>query len=368
MSKRSLLVASLGILALVGCSASADDATTAQEEDLNSLKLTPTVIALPGGGLGTGGIGIDDMGFAPGLNRVVVPAGRTGNVDLVDIDTLEVKSVAGFSVEKQFHGSHDFGATSVTEANGLLFVADRTTNTMRTVDPKKGALVGSAVKFAASPDYVRSVPALHEIWVSEPDKQQIEIFSIPKGATTPVHTGVVAIDGDGPESLVIDHARGRAYTNLFSNVTLAIDLKSHKIVDRFTNACAKDGTDPNDRGSRGIAVDEARGFLIVGCAEGIASVVDITVPGGKRLSQVKLPGTDVDVLAFDPVLGHLYATPGERLAILGLSDHGVIKVIGTTPIPTQARSVVADGKGFVYVGDQKGSGLLRFQDPLPASH
>jgi hypothetical protein len=42
--------------------------------------ITPTPLALP---VGEGGIGSDDMGFAPALHKVLVPAGRSGNLDLI---------------------------------------------------------------------------------------------------------------------------------------------------------------------------------------------------------------------------------------------------------------------------------------------
>jgi hypothetical protein len=41
----------------------------------------PAALPMPGG---QAGIGFDDLRFSPELGRVVVPAGRTGRVDLVD--------------------------------------------------------------------------------------------------------------------------------------------------------------------------------------------------------------------------------------------------------------------------------------------
>ena len=101
--------------------------------------------------------------------------------------------------------------------------------------------------------------------------------------------------------------------------------------------------------------------------EGLASVVDIKVAGGKQVGQAKLPGGLVDILAYDASLNHLYATTETKLVMLGVSADGSVKQLVATSLPDQARSVVADGKGFVYVGDQKGSGLLRFKDTFAAS-
>ena len=106
---------------------------------------------------------------------------------------------------------------------------------------------------------------------------------------------------------------------------------------------------------------------MVACSEGIASVVDVKVAGGKQLGQAKLPGGLVDILAYDPALHHLYATTESKLVMLGLSESGDVTQLGATPVPAQTRSVVVDGKGNVYTGDQKSGALLRFKDPFAAT-
>src|SRR5438445_6965527 len=77
-------------------------------------ELTP--IALPGG---EGGIGFDDLGFSSSLHRVLVPAGRTGTLDLIEPDNLQVQSIRGFggssSAIGAFRGGHGEGITSVDE-------------------------------------------------------------------------------------------------------------------------------------------------------------------------------------------------------------------------------------------------------------
>src|SRR3954466_8590861 len=104
------------------------------------LAASPTTVAVPIPG-GNGGVGFDDLGFSPALHRLLVPGGRTGNLD------------------------------------------------------------------------VRYVPALGEVWVTEPGAEQIEIFSIPAtGTPVPAHAGTVKVAG-GPESLVI--GAERAWTHLW---------------------------------------------------------------------------------------------------------------------------------------------------------
>ena len=48
--------------------------------------IVPRSLPLPGG---ESGIGFDDMGFAPSIHKVLVPAGRSGNLDLIDPDTCK---------------------------------------------------------------------------------------------------------------------------------------------------------------------------------------------------------------------------------------------------------------------------------------
>src|SRR5712692_8174025 len=84
--------------------------------------ITPTPLALPGG---DGGIGFDDMMFAPSLHKVLVPAGRSGNLDLIDPDTKQITAIGGFRSRASFGGGHSQGVTSADEGHGLLFATDR---------------------------------------------------------------------------------------------------------------------------------------------------------------------------------------------------------------------------------------------------
>ena len=185
---------------------------------------------------GTGGIGFDDMGFARSLHSVLVPAGRSGNLDLIDPVTLQVTSIGGFSRRSAFGGGHGQGVTSADEGRGLLFATDRDERMLNVIDPKARSIITSE-PLASGPDYVRFVSTTDEVWVTEPGAHRIEIFSLPsEGMPKPVHVDFISIPG-GPESLLIDDKRGRAYTHLWSDGTLAIDLKARKVGARWKNGC-----------------------------------------------------------------------------------------------------------------------------------
>src|SRR5215471_7450583 len=119
-------------------------------------------VAMPSG---DSGIGFDDLRYSSALHRVLVPAGRTGTLDLVDPDTLAVTSIPGFGTVASYSGGHDDGPTSVDEGNGVLYVTDRTAGKLDVVDPAAGRIV-SSVALGSGPDYVRFVKTTNEVWVT----------------------------------------------------------------------------------------------------------------------------------------------------------------------------------------------------------
>ena len=73
-------------------------------------------------------------------------------------------------------------------------------------------IVASA-PLGSSPDYVRYVALTNEVWVTQPGKDQIEIFSLTSSAKPALtHSAYISVPGK-PESLVIDGGRSRAYTH-----------------------------------------------------------------------------------------------------------------------------------------------------------
>ena len=315
--------------------------------------IVPKPLPLPGG---ESGIGFDDMGFAPSIHKVLVPAGRSGNLDLIDPDTMQVTAIGGFSSRKSFGGGHGQGVTSADEGRGLLFATDRDAKKLIVVDPKTQSAIATT-PLASGPDYVRYVSATNEVWVTEPGAARIEVFSLPEsGASKPVHVDFISVAG-GPESLVVDNKRGRAYTHLWTDTTLAIDLKTRKIAARWKNGC---------RGSRGIAMDDARGFLFVGCDEGRLNVLDLNT--GTQLGSAS-SGSGVDIIAYNSHLAHAYL-PGEEsatMAIIGISAKGAATVLGTVNTADGAHCVAADDRGNAYVCDPKGGRVLIVSDTLPPS-
>jgi hypothetical protein len=315
---------------------------------------TPTAIALPGG---AGEIGFDDMGFARGLRKVIVPAGRTGNLVLIDPDTRAITAIAGFTTSSAGAG-HGDGTTSADEGGGLLFASDRSTRRLAVVDPAKGTIVADA-PLAGGPDYVRYVEATNEVWVTEPSSKQIEVFALPRqGTPTPTSAGFIRFD-DGPESLVIDGTRKRAYTHQWGGKSHAVDLASRKIVATWNNGCS---------GSRGIALDEKKGFLFAGCEEGKAVVLDVA-HDGRVLGSLSPGVAGVDIIAYNATLSHLYL-PGESsgtLAIVAVSSSGALSMLAIAKAATGSHCASADDRSNVWVCDPERGQVLVYHDGFDAS-
>jgi hypothetical protein len=85
--------------------------------------------------IGDLGVGLDDLRYSPALQSVLVPAGRTGSLDLIDPATGAVEAIRGFAE----------------------FAIDRTRLSVDVIDPGERTIVASA-PLAGGPDYVRFVP------------------------------------------------------------------------------------------------------------------------------------------------------------------------------------------------------------------
>jgi DNA-binding beta-propeller fold protein YncE len=306
---------------------------------------------------GSTGIGFDDLRYSATLHRVLVPGGRSGNLDLIDPDRLTVTSIGGFSTIGDFSGGHDDGPTSVDEGKGFLYVTDRTSQTLDIVDPQANAIV-SKVPLGSNPDYVRFVAPTNELWVSEPGEGRLEVFSLsdemPPAMT---HAAFIAV-ANGPESLVIDTRRGKAYTHRWQSSTVVLDLATRAIIAEWPNGCAS---------SRGIALDETRGFLFAACLEGTTSVFDVD-HGGAILSSAA-NGSGFDVIGYNPTLGHLHLAGSacRCLVTLGVSAAGKLSFLERHDAPADTHCATADDVGHAWVCDPKAGALRRVTDSYPST-
>jgi len=312
--------------------------------------LQSTAVVIPGG---EGGISFDDLVFSSEMHKVLVPAGHTGKLYLIDPVTLAMTGIGGFSSSVVMQKGHEVGISSADVGEGYIFAADHGSHELVAIDLKSGGVVAT-VDLAGDADYVRYVGVDHEIWVTEPHNKQIEVFKFSGGDHSKLKAMLLISVPNGPESLMIDHTRGRAYTNLGPNAA-AIDLGSHTIVSTWPNTCIK---------SRGDALDEHKGFLFVSCGEGKAVVFDLN-QGNKEISELATdPGPDV--ISYNVRLSHLYLTSSKNatLSVLGVSAQGQLSLLGKAQADKRAHCVVSDDQNNIWVCDPPRGQLLRYKDSL----
>lgn len=315
---------------------------------------------------GAPGIGFDDMKYSPDLKKLIVPAGRTGDVDLIDPMTNEVTRISGFTKVATFTaGKHRNGSTAADYGAGKIFAIDNDTKTVKVIDPVAGMVTFSTM-LKQAPDYVRWVESTSEIWVTMPQNPgvqvtnpEIEVLKVTDGAA-PTHDADISFPTTGPEALVIDNKRNRGYTNNgFGGDTYAVDLKTRMVAETWKNGCTALTVD--------LEFDDARSFLMVACAAGRMVVLD-TANGGKSLGEVMV-GQGVDICAYNPTLHHMYlASQGSMdLAIVGISAAGVPKVLGMVPTAMGAQMVASDEFGNAWVVDPGAGQLIKVHDTYPAT-
>lgn len=343
-----LLACSIAV-ALAGCSSLGAPADTAPPSGASAS------VSLPGGAIG---IGLDDLRFSTRLGRIVVAAGRTGAVDLVDPKTNEVTSVGGFSSFDHYNGGDQQGVESADEGRGFVFAVDRAAYVLGVVDPAAKALVASVQLERTEPDYVRWVEPTSEVWITNPGASRIDVLAVGAGATpAPVHAAFIDVPG-GVEGLAIDAVRKRAYTHSSWGIAV-VDLQTRKVLEVWRTGC---------RGEHGIpVVDEERGFVFAGCASSEVVVLDAKA-GGAVVGRHAL-GTGTTILAYSQSLHHFYlrGDPGPTVVVLGIGSDGVPRALGSFESASRGHCATADDRGNVWLCDAVSGRLLRFADPHPAT-
>lgn len=295
------------------------------------------VISIPNG---SAGIAFGDLVYSSTLKRILVPGGRAGNITLIDPETRAISLIGGLSSSDTYDRKSAFGVTSVAAGEGLLYATDRTTRELLTIDVGRRKVVSRA-KLEAEPETIRFVPSRQELWITEPGREQMEIFSS-EDPRSPKAVGTIEIEG-GPYSLVIDEARGRAYSNS-KDTTLIIALETREIQNRWDNQC---------QAARGLALDEEHNLLFAGCAGGKV----VSMRDGAIVSRVDT-GEAVEAIAY--AAGRLFVPAGDpaTITIFGVDGDGNLKKLRKVNTATGGHCVAADPRGRAYVCDPSRGRLL----------
>jgi hypothetical protein len=320
---------------------SAAGAENSSSSSSRAFRLTPS-----------GGIGFDDLWFSFELGAVLAPAGGTGCVDLFDSTSVAQTSLCGIGPGGSYAGGHGEGTTSADFGAGFVFAIDRSSQSLQVVDPKTKTVTATA-PLAGGPDYIRWVASTRELWVTEPDAEQIEVFSFAADSPPKLSSvGTIAVKG-GPESLVIDAEHDRAFTHLWRGSTVELGIAKRSVSDPFSNGC---------KGSRGIALDAVRGQLFAGCSEGLITSLDVN-HGGKMLDSLET-SSGVDIISVNLSLHHVYAPAASdgSVAVVSVGPQGKLSKLGALQAAKGTHCATGDDHGRVWVCAPDSGSLLVFDD------
>jgi DNA-binding beta-propeller fold protein YncE len=307
MAARSLVIILVLAGMLAGCASL----------KLNPYSLETRVVQLPF----NMPVSFDDFIYDSHLHRVIIPAGKTGQVALIDPTNFQVQLIPGFS-QKVDSADPVVGTSAVAVAGGFLFGLDQATHTIKTIDLGTDNVVGS-IPLQAAPEYIRYISATGELWVTEKKINQIEVFSVSEdNPPTLQSTGKISVP-NGPESLIIDDARGLAFTNRPNqSLTDVIQVMTHSVIAQWGNGCSS---------ARGMAIDENEGYLFVACEEGKLVVMDINNDGYQITSQNY--GGELKFVAYNPKLHHVYL-PSSASGLVAIFQ---LQTLSVTPEPTDTQ-------------------------------
>lgn len=315
-------------------------------------------ISLPGGSP----VAMDYAAFDAVEGRLWIPAGNTGNVDV--ITTLQGKPVvtalSGFATRPSPRANRPrMGPSSVTIAGKTVWIGNRGDDQLcsfAAASLKKGRCVA----VPSMPDGLAYVARTDEVWVTTPRARAITIVDAKEKPTTAV-AATIPLDGS-PEGYAVDQVRGIFYTNLEDrDVTLAIDVTTRKILATASPGCGEEGP-------RGLALDGARRQLFVACTHGVVSL-DVAAAGSVIAPVIGRlqTGGGVDNIDYDPRTRMLYVASGEdgMLTFARVDGRGALARVGKVATAPGARNAVIDARGIAYVPDANGGRLIVIKPPRP---
>jgi DNA-binding beta-propeller fold protein YncE len=335
--------------------------------------------------LGQQPVSFDELSYDLKLNRVIVPGAESGALALVDPETATSQLIEGFN-QQTVPGQTPSGVTSAVGVRGMIFAVDKSARKIQVIDPVAGTIV-SSILVQGQPDYIRYVSATNELWVTERIIGKIEVFSLTRSQPPVVKRSMDIAVPDGPEGLLVDQSHGLAYTNEpRTGTTAVIHVQTHHILYHWSNGCTQ---------ARGLAIDEARGYLFVACNEGKLVLMDFNRDGALITSTNY--GGALDSVVYNPELQHIYLpsaasavvaifavvetkvgtrVPGQEEATPTNSfDDGqgsdatatpgpriVLKRLGTADTAVNARCVTTDDHHNIWVCDPEKAGLFMIED------
>jgi DNA-binding beta-propeller fold protein YncE len=318
-----------------------------------SVAILAAAIALPGGPP----VGMDYLAYDATNGRVWVPAGNTGNVDVVDVATGKVTTLGGFATKPSPRpGRPNMGPSSATVGDGTVWVGNRGDDRVCGFDARS-LQRGPCVGLASMPDGLAWVAPTRELWATTPRNHTLTVLAVKGGRSTSVETAATIPLEGSPEGYAVDAPRGIFYTNLEDkDLTLALDVKTRKVTATFAPGCGAEGP-------RGLALDGARRLLFVACTTG-AVTLDLA-HGAKVVGRITTGG-GVDNIDYHPGKHLLYVASAKdgTLTFVRVGAAGELAAAATAPTAKGARNPVVDARGVAYVADAAAGRLIVVEPPV----
>jgi YVTN family beta-propeller protein len=290
---------------------------------------------------------MDYLAYDRSTDRVWVPAGNTASVLVLEASSERLERVPGFATAEVERDGHKrlIGPSSATVGDGVVYVGNRGDSSICAFDAKTLAK-RQCGKVRGMPDGIAFVASTHEVWVTTPRDRSLVVLD----AATLAEKAKVTVEGE-PEGYAVDDAHGRFYTNLEDgNRTLAIDLRSRKVVATWSPGCG-------EAGPRGMALDGRRGFLVVACTDHLA-VLDLG-HDGKLVGRLDT-GAGVDNIDYLESRQEIFAGAGGagQLVVGKLSDAGALAPVSTVKTHAGTRNVVASASGAAFLIDPQEGAVM----------
>jgi DNA-binding beta-propeller fold protein YncE len=294
----------------------------------------------------SGPVALDYVAYDSTTGKLWVPASNLGSVDVIDEKNDAVSQISGFKTgEVERRGRKvTLGPTSASIGDDLVYIGNRGDATLCVIGAvtlERGECVPASLDHSITPDGVLYVAATKEVWITTRPltaanadaAKAVHVFD----ASDPRHLKwktKISLDGLG-EGYAVDNRRGLFYTNIEGpGVTVAIDVRTKKIVSKWN---------PGNTDVGGLALDPARGFLLVACGDHVVNLD--AAHDGKVLDSIQT-GAGLDNIDYSSKQRLLYAAASQAatLTIAEVDDHGKFHLRATVPTVKGARGVVA-GKG-----------------------
>lgn len=301
-----------------------------------------------------GGLGMDYIAYDHGTGMVWAPVSNTGTLYVIDSKTEDVKKIEGLATKGvEFRGNkRTIGPSAAFAGNHVVYVGNRGDQSICAYDAISLAKVACGT-LDATPDGVMYVEATKEVWVTTPRDKSIRILD----AKTLAQKAKLTFEGS-PEGFTVDAKRNRFFTNLEDkDLTLGIDLKTHKTVSTWKPNCGPEGP-------HGIHADAVRGQVLVVCD----AKLELFDRNGHIASSVDT-GDGVDDFAYDAASHTAYvgAAKDAKLTIVSADAHGKLAVVAQVPTEKGARNPVVTKTGTVYLAHSGNANLNDLFVVVPAA-